>query len=91
MKIGDRIKARPMAGVSRGEPMEGVVVYIHPEGRYYTLEFTYRRFDQVGRIRESFFFQQEPEETIHHGRHYGARGSVAQGAKEKQGHYINSF
>ena len=43
MKLGDEITARPLfggaTGESEGEPQKGVVVYIHPQKRFYTLEF----------------------------------------------------
>ena len=43
MKIGDEITARPLfggaTGESEGEPQKGVVVYIHPKERFFTLEF----------------------------------------------------
>ena len=44
MKLGDEITARPLfggaTGESEGEPQKGVVVYIHPEGRFYRVQFT---------------------------------------------------
>lgn len=43
MKLGDEITARPLLGGATGEsvgkPQKGVVVYIHPQKRFYTLEF----------------------------------------------------
>ena len=43
MKLGDEITARPLfggaTGESEGEPQKGVVVYIHPKERFFTLEF----------------------------------------------------
>lgn len=43
MKLGDQITARPLfggaTGESEGEPQKGVVVYIHPKERFFTLEF----------------------------------------------------
>ena len=43
MKLGDQITARPLFGGATGEsvgkPQKGVVVYIHPQKRFYTLEF----------------------------------------------------
>ena len=44
IKLGDRIKARINYGMEGGALLpkeEGVVVYVHPEGRFYTLEFTF--------------------------------------------------
>ena len=58
MKLGDQITARPLfggaTGESEGEPQKGVVVYIHPDGRFYTLEF---KSPVTGeRFRESYYF-----------------------------------
>lgn len=43
MKLGDQNTARPLfggaTGESEGEPQKGVVVYIHPKERFFTLEF----------------------------------------------------
>lgn len=43
MKLGDQITARPLfggaTGETEGEPQKGVVVYIHPKERFFTLEF----------------------------------------------------
>lgn len=61
MKLGDKVKKQvrwievqegPRGRITtklRGEAI-GTVVYIHPRGRYYTLEFTFKG----GTIRESF-------------------------------------
>ncbi len=58
MKIGDivRQKSSTMKGdfnfsASEKTPMEGKVIYIHPQGRFYTVEFSLRG----GKVRESFF------------------------------------
>lgn len=42
-----------MEGGTRLPPERGRVVYIHPEGRFYTLEFTFER----GSFRESFLLK----------------------------------
>lgn len=47
MKVGDRATEKVE---TVGKTMSGPIIYIHPEGRYYTVEF---RFDK-GRFRESF-------------------------------------
>ena len=43
MMLGDKQVAAPTISTSYGNhiatPMEGETVYIHPEGRFYTLEF----------------------------------------------------
>lgn len=57
MKTGDRVSMIPesfMGHDDRGKPerrpLRGTVVYIHPRGRYYTVEFETRG----GLIKESF-------------------------------------
>lgn len=62
-KIGDMIIARPLmggaTGESEGELRKGTVVYVHPQGRYYTVEFSDERSGE--RFRESFYPEREPE------------------------------
>lgn len=51
--LGDRIKARINYGLEGGTflpPETGTVVYIHPEGRFYTLRFDFER----GSFRECY-------------------------------------
>ena len=59
MQLGDKIMARPLlggcTGESEGKLQQGVVVYIHPQGRYYTLEFTSSVTGE--RFRECFYPQ----------------------------------
>lgn len=53
IRLGDEILAKIEYGMTGGSmlpPEKGRVVYIHPEGRFYTLEF---RFDR-GSFRESY-------------------------------------
>ena len=56
MQIGDTVhlhttQAKP------GEVHPGKVVYIHPQRRYYTVEFSFERMDGVVlSYRESFYF-----------------------------------
>lgn len=47
MKIGDKVTER---AETIAKTMTGVVVYIHPAGRYYTVEFQ----NGKDRFRESF-------------------------------------
>ncbi len=57
VKLGDRIKARITYGMEGGTMLpreEGTVVYIHPEGRFYTLEFTFPGPRGVRKFRESY-------------------------------------
>lgn len=53
IRLGDEITARVNYGMEGGTllpPIPGRVVYIHPEGRFFTAEFTFAR----GSFRESF-------------------------------------
>ena len=58
IKLGDRIRQRIHYGMNGGTMLpseEGTVVYIHPEGRFYTLEFTFpNRWGRVQKFRESY-------------------------------------
>ena len=61
--LGDRIKARINYGLEGGGMLpkeEGVVVYIHPEGRFFTLEFTFPGPEGPQRFRESYIMAPEP-------------------------------
>ena len=58
MILGDKQVAAPTFATSYGNhtapPREGETVYIHPEGRFYTLEF---KSPVTGeRFRESYYF-----------------------------------
>ena len=72
MKLGDEITARPLfggaTGESEGQLQKGVVVYIHPQERFYTLEFTSSVTGE--KFRESFPMrrasgEEEPQERAH--------------------------
>lgn len=70
VKLGDKIKCRIQFGMEGGgllPAVEGTVVYIHPERRFYTLEFTFpgREPGEVRRFRESYLFPPEPIEPEH--------------------------
>ena len=79
MKIGDEVVQRPTAGDHRCDIKKGRVVYIHPEGRFYTLEFTYERNGVRGTFRESFRMNQPIEDpTDWLAVETKPRGSVAQ-------------
>lgn len=63
IKLGDRIKARINYGMEGGALLpkeEGVVVYIHPQGRFYTLEFTFPGPEGPQRFRESYIMDPAP-------------------------------
>ena len=68
VNIGDRVKARIHYGMEGGTqlPMEtGTVVYIHPEGRFYTLEFSFPdRHGGTQRFRESYIMAPPPERLV---------------------------
>lgn len=56
MKVGDLVSKQTMAGYGAGHKLvivPGTCVYIHPERRYYTLEFNL----PGGKIREDYNFQ----------------------------------
>lgn len=85
--LGDRISARINYGMEGGALLpkeEGVVVYIHPEGRFYTLEFTFPGPEGPQRFRESYIMAPPPERIAppppgarfqgHHNRQAGALG-----------------
>ncbi len=55
VKIGDRIQVRPVwaageLGIRQAGPREAVVVWIHPQGRFYMVEYRM----PGGTIRECF-------------------------------------
>lgn len=58
IKIGDRVKRVVDNGVTiPGEkrvPLEGTVVYIHPKGRFYTVEFAFQRMWETRKFRQSY-------------------------------------
>ena len=59
MKLGDRVLETPLFwttyGHSVGRPAWGRVIYIHPERRYYTVEFTNEQTGET--FRQSYFFE----------------------------------
>lgn len=64
MKVGD-FKTERVETIDA--TMRGKVVYIHPEERYYTVEFS----GLFGSFRESFFFPLLPvNEQLPSGRHH---------------------
>lgn len=52
MKIGDRRTEEYTFGEMHGITKTGRVVWIHPERRFYVVEFEFER----GKVRESYFF-----------------------------------
>lgn len=64
VKLGDRIRAKISYGDGGGllPAEEGVVVYVHPEGRFYTLEFSFPdRYGGVRKFREAYIMAPPPE------------------------------
>lgn len=63
-RVGDEVLAIPMTFGKATEknqqpqPLSGTVVYIHPQRRFYVVEFEFRPY----RIREAFRFWQEAQE-----------------------------
>ena len=59
VKLGDRVRRKVEYGMSGGTllPEEwGTVVYIHPAGRFYSVEFVFAARDgRVERFRESYW------------------------------------
>lgn len=63
MKVGDRVKQKINYGGEGGSLLpaqEGTVVYVHPEGRFYTLEFTFPSPWGVRKIREAYPLPPDP-------------------------------
>lgn len=57
MKIGDKVKRKIHYGCEGGSmlPAEsGTVVYVHPKGLYYTVEFEFEGRHGIERLRESY-------------------------------------
>lgn len=57
MKVGDKVKRKVEFGSEGGSllpAMEGTVVYVHPEGRFYTVEFCFGTGDRRRCLRESY-------------------------------------
>ena len=86
VKLGDRIRAK----ISYGDggsllpAEEGTVVYVHPEGRFYTVEFTFPGAWGVRKFREAYLLPPDPARVlterpvkdIHKGWHNSQAGSI---------------
>ena len=59
LKVGDRVRCKVHYGMEGGGRLpaeEGTVVYVHPQGRFYTVEFIFPQKDgRVERFRESYW------------------------------------
>ena len=56
-KVGDKVKRRISYGMNGGTilpPEIGEVVYVHPEGRFYTVKFTFPSRWGTRSFRESY-------------------------------------
>lgn len=89
IKLGDRMKARVHYGMEGGSTLpaeEGTVVYIHPEGRFFTLEFSFPdRHGGVQKFREAYIMDpppemlaQRPEAFPRLGRHHKQNGALGE-------------
>lgn len=99
MQVGDKIMFVPYAlraGVSgeiRAKPVPGVVVWIHPEGRYAVVErrtgvYTYRESIPLARVRRKEHYENdrnyEPEgrgRKDPHGPQFGRRPAAVRPAR----------
>ncbi|MEG1758534.1 MAG: hypothetical protein RR235_08785 [Oscillospiraceae bacterium] len=60
MKLGDTVSRVPHFGhdsahnPDKPKTIPGIVVYVHPQRRYYTVEFSFRKDHK---FRESYYFQ----------------------------------
>lgn len=65
MKVGDKLKLRPFinadSGMMAATPQDCVVTYIHPQRRYYVVEFTSERGEK---FRQTMYFP-EREGDMH--------------------------
>lgn len=82
MRVGDILQRKPTIDASVGFSRPGVmpcrVVYIHPLGRYYVVEFT----SPCGqRWREAMYFPHDPERDLWRGGRHRPRGGKHYGGK----------
>ncbi len=64
IRVGDRLRLRPSVegGCFLGEqPCR--VVYVHPDKRYYTVEFNFELGERSGSFREAYFMERSRAET----------------------------
>lgn len=67
IKVGDRVRRHIEYGMEGGGLLpteEGVVVYVHPEGRFYTVEFTFpgKEPGEVRRFREAYIMREDEKD-----------------------------
>ena len=90
IKLGDKIMQKIEFGAEGGKllpPQPGTVVYVHPRGWFYTLEFTFERFGVKKTLRESYCTHgiQGDESAL---MNYGARGKTQPIQHEKKSNYL---
>ena len=63
VSVGDRVMRKIYYGDGGGllPAEEGTVVYVHPEGRFYTVEFTFPGAWGVRKFREAYLLPPGPE------------------------------
>ena len=90
VKVGDRVKRHVYYGMEGGTMLpaeEGTVVYVHPEGRFFTLEFTFTGPYGTRKFRESYPMHSsaEPDSRLAApvSRPRGAVGQDGKGSKGK--------
>ena len=75
LKVGDRVRCKVHYGMEGGGSLpaeEGTVVYVHPQGRFYTVEFIFPQKDgRVERFRESYWPRISPPDLVPQGRPRG--------------------
>ena len=100
MTVGDIVYKRPEFGAAKGQqsvpPLEARVVYIHPQRRFYSVEFTFTRGGVTRFFRQAYPLRNRitastgdvrPETLSERPRH--PRGAVDQSSKPvEQGAYL---
>ena len=86
VKVGDRVKRHVYYGMEGGTMLpaeEGTVVYVHPEGRFFTLEFTFTGPYGTRKFRESYHLPPPEGSPAPVSRPRGAVGQDGKGSKGK--------
>ena len=65
IRPGDKLSLTPsVEGGSVIGPQPCTVVWVHPERRYYVVEFTFELGERTGRFREAFWMEQKKGDQI---------------------------
>ena len=101
MKLGDRVRRQIHYGGEGGSLLpaeEGEVVYIHPEGRFYTVRFTFPDgYGGTRSFREAYpgeIYRAEADDTPPTDKrqrsagHYASRGATDQDAPPARGKWV---